>query len=122
MRVTFGGCIDWVRTFRPQLYRYTTDASDSATRAAPREAASPLDRVERLELAERVMRALAELPPRYRTPLTLYHIDGLSHEKVARALEVPVATVRSLVARARHKLAAVLRTYANEDQVRESTD
>jgi RNA polymerase sigma factor (sigma-70 family) len=107
-RVTFGVCIDWVRAFRPQLYRYTGDGAEAATLAAPSEEVSPLERVERQELIERVMRALAELPPRYRTPLTLYHIDGLSHEKVARALDVPVGTVRSLVARARLKLAAVL--------------
>ena len=47
-------------------------------------------------------------------PLTLYHLDGLSHEKVARALGVPVGTVRSLVSRARRKLAPMLAAYARE--------
>jgi hypothetical protein len=83
---------------------------------------SPLDQIERAELTERVMRALAELPPRYRTPLTMYHIDGLSHAKVARALDVPVGTVRSLVARARRKLAAALQTYAGETPEMGSTE
>lgn len=113
-RVTFGVCIDWARTFRPRLYRLETAADEVATFAAPSAEPSPLERVEQLELTERVMRALAELPPRYRTPLAMYHIDGLSHEKVARALDVPVGTVRSLVARARRKLADALETYASE--------
>jgi RNA polymerase sigma factor (sigma-70 family) len=113
-RVTFGVCIDWVRTFRPQLYRAETAGDEAATLAAPSGEPSPLDHVERLELSDRVMRALAELPPRYRTPLTMYHIDGLSHEKVARALDVPVGTVRSLVARARRKLADALEAYVAE--------
>jgi RNA polymerase sigma factor (sigma-70 family) len=112
-RVTFGVCIDWVRTFRPQLYRLESAADETATLAAPSGEPSPLERVEQLELTERVMRALAELPPRYRTPLAMYHIDGLSHEKVARALDVPVGTVRSLVARARRKLAGALEMYAS---------
>src|SRR5918992_5440191 len=30
-RVTFGVCIDWVRTFRPQLYRYASAADEAAT-------------------------------------------------------------------------------------------
>jgi RNA polymerase sigma factor (sigma-70 family) len=107
-RVTFGVCIDWVRTFRPQLYRLELEDDSDPTLAVPSRDPSPLDVVERDEIAERVMRALAELPPRYRTPLTMYHIDGLSHEKVARALDVPVGTVRSLVARARRKLALAL--------------
>jgi RNA polymerase sigma factor (sigma-70 family) len=121
-RVTFGVCIDWVRTFRPQLYRLESAADADATLAAPSHDVSPLDRLERAELAERVMRALAELPPRYRTPLTMYHIDGLSHAKVARALDVPVGTVRSLVARARRKLAAALQTYAGETSEMRSTE
>ncbi len=107
-RVGFGVCIDWVRTFRPQLYRLELDADADASLAAATTDPSPLERMEREEVTERVMRALAELPPRYRTPLTMYHIDGLSHEKVARALDVPVGTVRSLVARARRKLADAL--------------
>ncbi|HEY9225739.1 MAG TPA: sigma-70 family RNA polymerase sigma factor, partial [Gemmatimonadaceae bacterium] len=64
--------------------------------------------VEHAELVERVTRALASLPPRYRTPLRLYHLDGLSHERVAEALGIPVTTVRSLVHRARRKLAKLL--------------
>lgn len=115
-RVTFGVCIDWVRAFRPQLYRVEAPVDEDAAFETPSRESSPLERLETQELAERVMRALAELPPRYRTPLTMYHIDGLSHEKVARALDIPVGTVRSLVARARRKLAYALEAYASETQ------
>jgi RNA polymerase sigma factor (sigma-70 family) len=121
-RVTFGVCIDWVRTFRPQLYRFESPADEQVTLTSPSNDPSPLDRIEREELADRVLRALAELPPRYRTPLTLYHIDGLSHDRVARALEVPVGTVRSLVARARRKLAAMLEEDSPEKTQMQSTE
>ena len=121
-RVAFGVCIDWVRTFRPQLYRLELDADVDAHLSVATPDLSPLERMEREEIAERVMRALAELPSRYRTPLTMYHIDGLSHEKVARALDVPVGTVRSLVARARRKLADVLASNGTERRGMRSTD
>src|SRR4029077_6514057 len=52
--------------------------------------------------------------PRYRVPIRLYHLDGLSHAKIAATLDIPVATVRSLVARARKKLAPLLAEYAPE--------
>src|SRR6266481_4155388 len=65
-------------------------------------------------MVERVSAALEALPPRYRVPIRLYHLDGLSHAKIADTLGVPVATVRSLVARARRKLAPLLAEYAPE--------
>ncbi len=120
-RIAFGVCIDWVRTFRPQLYRLESEGDADATLAVVSADPSALDHIERDELAARVMRALAELPQRYRTPLTMYHIDGLSHDKVARALDVPVGTVRSLVARARRKLARVLESELEKFDMR-STD
>lgn len=120
-RVAFGVCIDWVRSFRPQLYRMELDGGADASLDEAASDPSPLERVERKEVTERVMRALAALPLRYRTPLTMYHIDGLSHEKVARALDVPVGTVRSLVARARRKLATVLAAEMTEGRAMRST-
>jgi hypothetical protein len=42
------------------------------------------------------------------------HLDGLSHAKIAATLDVPVGTVRSLVARARRKLVPLLAEYSPE--------
>jgi hypothetical protein len=44
----------------------------------------------------------------------MYHLDGLSHRKVAEAIGVAESTVRSLVTRARRKLEPVLAAYAIE--------
>jgi RNA polymerase sigma factor (sigma-70 family) len=106
-RIVFGTCIDWLRAFRPGLYQSSAATDDDLLNldsAAP----TPLAVTERAELSERVARALAELPEKYRVPFHLYHLDGLSHERVADALGVPIATVRSLVHRARSKLAQLL--------------
>jgi len=62
--------------------------------AVPSGEPSPLDLVLRAEMAGRVRAALDALPPRYRVSIRLYHLDGLSHAKIAAALDVPVATVR----------------------------
>jgi RNA polymerase sigma factor (sigma-70 family) len=108
-RIVVGVSIDWLRAFRPSLYHGWTEADD-LTMPAPDP--SPLDVVLRSEMAWRVRSALAVLPPRYRVPIHMYHLDGLSHAKIASALDVPVATVRSLVARARRKLRPLLAEYA----------
>jgi RNA polymerase sigma factor (sigma-70 family) len=109
-RIVVGVSIDWLRAFRPALYQGWTDAHDIAV-AAPDP--SPFDSTLRSEMAARVRAALAALPPRYRVPISMYHLDGLSHAKIASALDVPVTTVRSLVARARRKLKPLLAEYAD---------
>jgi RNA polymerase sigma factor (sigma-70 family) len=110
-RIVVGVSIDWLRSFRPDLYRGWTDADDMENASRDR---SPLDHLLQSEMVERVGAALEALPPRYRVPIRLYHLDGLSHAKIAAALGVPTATVRSLVARARRKLAFLLAEYAPE--------
>ncbi|HZS44498.1 MAG TPA: sigma-70 family RNA polymerase sigma factor [Blastocatellia bacterium] len=112
-RITFGVCIDWLRAFRPELYR-SGDVLEEKEEFMKSNAPSPLEQLEKLELSNRVLNALSNLPQRYRVPLTMYHIDGLSHEKVAKALNIPVGTVRSLVTRARQKLVPILEEYAKE--------
>ena len=110
-RIVIGVSIDWLRSFRPDLYRGWTDADEMVNASRER---SPLDHLLHSEMVQRVGAALDALPPRYRVPIRLYHLDGLSHAKIAAALGVPVATVRSLVARARRKLAPLLTEYAPE--------
>jgi len=107
-RIVVGVSIDWLRAFRPALYRGWSEADD----LTPATELSPLDRLLRSEMVDRVRAALDALPPRYRVPIRLYHLDGLSHAKIAATLDVPVATVRSLVARARRKLIPLLAEYA----------
>src|SRR5690606_13791257 len=122
-RIAFGVAVDRLRSRRAELLLSGDAALEAAGAQSPSAGPSPLERLEREELVERVRAAIAELPPRYRAPLTLYHLDGLSHERVAQALGVPAGTVRSLVTRARQRLAAILRDYARETMgVREPVD
>jgi hypothetical protein len=55
-----------------------------------------------------VCRSIGCAPFACRVPLTLFHLDGLSHDRVAGALDVPVGTARSLVTRARARLRMLL--------------
>jgi RNA polymerase sigma factor (sigma-70 family) len=122
-RITFGVAIDHVRADRTKGASIVPldDAENSADSVAGLvdPGPSPLQQLEHGEVVSRVLAALERLPARYRVPLTLYHIDGLTHAKVARTLGVPEATVRSLVARARRKLARLL---ATAPEARDMTD
>ena len=122
-RITFGVAIDHVRSDRARNGSVVTigerEDSIGPLVEVPDPTPSPLDRVEQREVVGSVLAALERMPARYRVPLTLYHIDGLTHAKVARTLGVPEGTVRSLVARARQKLARLL---ANAPEARDMTD
>jgi RNA polymerase sigma factor (sigma-70 family) len=60
------------------------------------------------ELREAVSIELARLPSGYREPLLLCALEGLTTEEAARRLGCPAGTVKSRLARGRHKLRAML--------------
>ena len=61
----------------------------------------------REELAE-ILSAMEELPAPYRAALTLRHMQQLSYQEVADALEIPLGTVKTHLHRARAALKARL--------------
>jgi RNA polymerase sigma factor (sigma-70 family) len=113
-RIVFGTSIDWLRAFRPGLYRLANADGESELLATPSATMSALAALESVEMHERVWQAVAKLPPRYRLPLKLFHLDGLSHAQIAESVGVTESTARSLVTRARQKLEPMLMPYARE--------
>jgi RNA polymerase sigma-70 factor (ECF subfamily) len=54
-------------------------------------------------------KAIAQLPPGYRTVFILHDIEGHEHEEVARMIGVSVGTSKSQLHKARMKLRGLLR-------------
>src|SRR5215471_2744343 len=54
-------------------------------------------------------KAIAQLPPGYRTVFTLHDIEGHEHEEIAKMLGVSVGTSKSQLHKARMKLRGLLR-------------
>jgi RNA polymerase sigma-70 factor (ECF subfamily) len=82
-RIVFGVAIDWLRVFRPDLYRLSDLQTGLKLSGQPAPTESALARLQAIELRQRIWDAIARLPPKYRLPLTMFHLDGLSHTKVA---------------------------------------
>jgi RNA polymerase sigma factor (sigma-70 family) len=61
-------------------------------------------RVDAAATGPQLARALASIPPKDREALLLLAWGDLSYEEIARALEIPVGTVRSRISRARSRL------------------
>jgi RNA polymerase sigma factor (sigma-70 family) len=77
-------------------------------RAAVPEAVEPADLMSGRELLAALDEELAKLPPRYREPLVLCYLEGLTRDEVATRLGVPAATVKTQLERGRKKLGDAL--------------
>ena len=69
-------------------------------------AGAPAATIERREAHREWATLVAKLPPVYRAPVVLRHVDGLSYPEVAEALDRPEGTVKAQV----HRGLALLRT------------
>lgn len=59
--------------------------------------------------------ALRQMKPRERQMLWLAHAEGYSHREIAKVMGLSSASIRLLLFRARHKIAALLRARAADD-------
>ncbi len=84
----------------PPLYLYER-ASETGLLGSDADPAAAI--LERLDVAH-IVRALGELPEEFRVVASLFFVEDLSYEDIARMLECPVGTVRSRLHRARRLL------------------
>jgi len=66
---------------------------------------SPIQRVEAREAMQRLQIGLGALAERQREAIVLYAMEGMSYKDIARVMDIPVNTVKTLIHRARASLA-----------------
>ena len=101
-------------SLRPWLYgvawRVALKVQAVARRRRSRETSGDLDRAidprepDSSDLRPILLEELERLPDRYRIPIVLFHLEGRTHEQVARELRCPVGTISSRLSRARDLL------------------
>ena len=107
-RITVNECRIWQRGRRDLI------AWEELSPDLPSPAASPSEAAEREELRQRVRQAIGRLPEAQRLAVTLYYLDGLSYQEVARFLDVPVSAIKSRLHRARNQLKEELMDMVSE--------
>ena len=60
------------------------------------------------EMPELVRRCVTELPERYATVVTLYYLQEVSYEDIAKAMKIPMGTLKTWMHRARQKLRKIV--------------
>ena len=64
----------------------------------------PDEYTEKRDVSARLRAEIDTLPVHYRTILTLYHLDEMSYNEIARVMDLPEGTVKSYLFRARGML------------------
>lgn len=99
-RMTVNACIDETRKSR-RLF----GLGDLFAASEPRVKTSLDERIRSKEIATEVQAVLGSLKPKYRLPLLLKYVEGLSYQEIADVLECSIGTVSSRINRG-HKMAA----------------
>ena len=66
------------------------------------------------ELQQKLNEAMQKLSIKHRTVITLFEIDGLSHQEIAEVMDCSVGTVRSRLHYAKQLLQAELQPYMRQ--------
>jgi len=89
-KITFSVCMNWLKAQgRSEIALLGNEIDEEDIHEIPDPALLPAEQVEAAELWETVLKAVNNLPETYRLPLTLFHFDGLSYQKVAEFLDLP---------------------------------
>jgi RNA polymerase sigma factor (sigma-70 family) len=101
LKIVRNTCYTWLHQNRPQQ---PTTAFDEELHTDMAQSQSPETLVLRKADRQLLNHALEELPVDFREVLVLLELEGLSYKEIAEVLAIPIGTVMSRLARARHRL------------------
>jgi RNA polymerase sigma-70 factor (ECF subfamily) len=98
--ITYHACCDRLARRKRYSNEELPERADAA--AGPESEAIANDEARRLRAA------IAALPEKYRTVITLYHLQGKQYDEIAKVLGVPIGTVKTHLFRAKDQLRRIL--------------
>ncbi|HEX5275075.1 MAG TPA: RNA polymerase sigma factor [Candidatus Rubrimentiphilum sp.] len=106
--ITYHACCD--RLGRRKRY----SSEELPDRADP--GAGPEQEAIASDEALRLRAAIARLPEKYRSVITLYHLQSRQYDEIAQVLEIPIGTVKTHLFRAKEQLRRMLNETATGAQ------
>lgn len=110
-RIASNATIDWMR--KKKIDAFSLDAGDyddgpSLSNQLSTDELTPLENLEMAQLQSRIEAAIEELPFIYKQLIILRHINELSYDEIANAVDLPLGTVKNRIFRGREMLKAKL--------------
>ena len=109
-RIVINLCLDQLRKQKRQRAESieALEEDGGVERQMPVVAANPTAGLERVELRERIDRALAQLSHEHRTVLVLHEFEELEYKEIAERMKCSIGTVMSRLFYARRRMASLL--------------
>src|SRR5580704_16296812 len=113
LKIVRNTCYTWLHQNRAD---HSTALFDEQIHTDTSESQSPETLLLRKADRQLLQRTLEELPPAFREVLVLLELEGLSYKEIADVLDIPIGTVMSRLARARHRLRESLSSHFPDAQ------
>jgi RNA polymerase sigma-70 factor (ECF subfamily) len=109
-RIVINLCLDQLRKHKRQRSESieAMEEEGGVERHLPVVTPNPTAGLERVELRERIDRALAQLSLQHRTVLVLHEFEELEYKEIAKRMKCSIGTVMSRLFYARRRLASLL--------------
>src|SRR3954466_8399360 len=110
-RIVINLCLDQLRKQKRQRtdsIEAMDEESGGVERHMPVITVNPTAGLERIELRQRIDKAMAQLSHEHRTVLILHEFEEMEYKQIAKTMDCSIGTVMSLLFYARRKLAALL--------------
>ena len=110
-RIVINLCLDQLRKHkrqRTESVEELAEESGGVERQMPVVTINPTAGLERIELRQRIDRALSQLSYEHRTVLVLHEFEELEYKEIAKVMQCSIGTVMSRLFYARRKMAALL--------------
>jgi RNA polymerase sigma factor (sigma-70 family) len=108
----------WYTRLSRRAHLVELDAETGVERERADDALDPEEHLLQQHTIALVRGALERLPADFREVIVLREIEGLSYKEIAAVVRVPIGTVMSRLARARERLAAVLKLTTSREVLR----
>jgi len=116
LKIVRNTCYTWLHQNRAQQ---VTDPFDEQVHTEAAESQDPEKLLLRKAEGQLLNQALEELPTDFREVFVLLEFEGLSYKEIAEVLGIPIGTVMSRLARARHRLRESLSSDLSNGNARE---
>lgn len=106
-RIATRTAIDHLRRRKPEMLEWNGDGESARWSVEARYASPQLrpdQRLEQVETAEIVRKAVEHLQPKLKAVIVLRHFREMSYEEIADTLQIPIGTVKNRLFRARDQL------------------
>ncbi|PIE02337.1 MAG: RNA polymerase subunit sigma-24 [Acidobacteria bacterium] len=110
-RIASNATIDWIRKKKLPTYSMESAVNEDTPTLEHQlksTALNPQESLEMSQLKSRIMIAIDELPIIYKELILLRHINHLSYDDIAKAVDLPLGTVKNRIFRGREMLKSAL--------------